>query len=111
MIGGNSRSTASLHPALKQKAKYLWAWAPAAGARSVTVTSARRSRAQQTALYQKFLAGKSQYPVAPPGSSKHEHGLALDIVTVPYDALYTLGRWWKSIGGTWSTSDPIHFEL
>lgn len=110
MIGGNGTSLASLNPALRQKAKYLFAWAPHLNAK-IRVTSTKRSRATQTALYKNFLAGKSNYPVAPPGTSKHEKGLALDIVTTPYEALYTLGKWWRTVGGTWNDSDPIHFEL
>ena len=109
-LSGNSLTTASLQPALRQRIKYLTAWASHLGA-TVRVTSARRSRAQQVNLYRNFLLGRSKYPVAPPGRSKHEQGLAVDIVTTPYAALYTLGPWWRTVGGTWNSSDPIHFEL
>lgn len=73
------------------------------------VTSVRRSKAQQAQLYQNFLAGRSSFPAAPPGKSKHEFGLAFDMVTEPSSALVTLGSWWKQLGGEWSDTDPIHF--
>lgn len=103
-------SLRSLQPWLQPYASWLVSAAPYAGARRTRVTSVKRSRAQQSSLYKRFLAGLSSYPVAPPGSSKHEYGLAWDMVTEPYSALYTLGAWWRQVGGTWNKSDPIHFE-
>lgn len=71
----------------------------------------RRSRAQQSLLYRRYLSGRATFPAAPPGRSKHEYGLAWDMVTEPYSALYTLGAWWRQLGGTWGGErDPIHFE-
>lgn len=100
-----------LQPWLRPYAEWLvWA-APYAGARSVRITSVTRSRAQQAALYRRFLAGRSQFPAAPPGRSKHEFGLAWDMVTEPYSVLPILGRWWNEVGGTWHPSDVIHFEV
>lgn len=105
----NQTSFSGLQPFLKPWAAWLLSVAPLAGARSVRVTSVRRSRAQQAELYRNYLAGRSQFPAAPPGSSKHELGLAFDIVTVPFEALYTLGSWWLSLDGEWSRRDAIHF--
>lgn len=99
----------SLQPWLQPWAQWLVSLAPSAGARTCRVTSAKRSRAKQRSLYDRFLRGQSHYPVAPPGSSQHEYGLAWDMVTEPYSALYTLGKWWKEVGGSWSRKDPIHF--
>lgn len=93
---------------LQPYARWLVNSAPYAGARTVRVTSVVRSRAEQTELWNR--RAKNPYPVAPPGSSRHELGLAFDIVTEPYDVLWTLGAWWKSIGGEWFASDPIHFQ-
>lgn len=104
-----SLSLTNLQPWLSPWAEWLvWA-APYAGARSVRVTSVVRSRARQVALYKRFLHGLSKYPVAPPGRSQHEYGLAWDMVTEPYSVLYTLGSWWQQVGGRWSSNDPIHF--
>jgi hypothetical protein len=79
---------------------------------SPRVTSARRSHREQTFLYNRFLAGQSAYPVAPPGHSAHELGLAFDLIVSPYDRLNELGDLWESWGGRWGGRgrDPIHFE-
>lgn len=106
----NGTSLQSLQPWLRPYAQWLCSLAPYAGARVTRITSVKRSRAQQQQLYSNYLAGRSFYPVAPPGQSKHEFGLAWDMVTEPYSALYTLGAWWKQVGGTWSATDEIHFE-
>jgi len=106
-----SHSLKGLQPWLVPYAEWLvWA-APYAGARSVRVTSVTRSRAQQQALYNRFLRGESRFPAAPPGRSKHEFGVAFDMVTEPFSALDTLGAWWKQLGGRWFPSDRIHFEV
>jgi LAS superfamily LD-carboxypeptidase LdcB len=82
--------------------------------RTVLVTSARRSRMQQAQLYARYLAGRSLLPAAPPGESLHELGYAVDIARPgvnPHsdDLLAYLGAEWKSIGGFWSSRDPVHF--
>jgi len=74
------------------------------------VTSTRRSYAEQKRLYNRFLAGQSQYPAAPPGKSAHEFGYAFDVVVSPMDYLPALGDEWIQAGGVWHASDPIHFE-
>lgn len=112
-LGGNSTSIESLSPRMRAAAKLLLQAAPALGATAVRVTSTKRSRAQQTALYKNFVAGKAAYPVAPPGTSKHERGLAIDVVVSPPSMQSVVGRWWQSVGGVWGGqfNDPIHFEL
>jgi len=82
----------------------------------VRVTSVRRSRAEQARLYERFLAGKSNLPAAPPGQSLHEYGLAFDLARAgiePHDdpLLAQLGEVWNAWGGHWSRSDPVHFEV
>lgn len=78
------------------------------------VSSARRSGVEQAKLYRRYLAGLSQYPVAPPGRSLHEQGRAIDIVARP-ETLRWLGQQWTTVGGKWGGSfgspDPIHFEV
>lgn len=102
-------SLSGLEPWLRPYAEWLVSAAPYAGARTVRVTSVRRSKAQQQQLYRNYLAGRSSFPAAPPGRSKHEFGLAWDMVTEPFSALDTLGAWWRQAGGEWSNTDPIHF--
>jgi len=91
-------------------AEYLVSAIRQAGFR-VRVTSVLRSRERQAQLYAARLAGRHPYPVAPPGRSAHEWGLAWDMVTEPYGVLYDAGALWRSWGGTWSERDPIHFEV
>lgn len=104
-------SLAKLQPWLQPYAEWLLSAAPYAGARSVRITSVRRSRARQRELYSRFLAGSAQFPAAPPGRSLHEYGLAWDMVTEPFSALTTLGGWWNQVGGRWSKTDVIHFSV
>jgi len=70
------------------------------------VTSTYRSLAEQAELYREYLAGRHPYPVAPPGRSLHNYGLAADIVC---DDLPWLGQVWQNWGGYWSPADDIHF--
>ena len=47
-------------------------------ARPYSVTSSYRSREEQERLYAEYASGQRSAPVAKPGTSKHELGLALD---------------------------------
>jgi len=57
------------------------------------------------------LAGQAGYPVAPPGYSAHEYGLAFDLVVSPMEALADVGYTWREWGGAWNPTDAVHFEL
>jgi hypothetical protein len=106
-----STSLRRLQPWLTPYAELLVYLAPYAGARSVRITSVTRSKAKQQQLWERYQRGESQFPAAPPGRSKHEYGLAWDMVTEPFSALDTLGDWWRQLGGNWYPSDRIHFEV
>jgi hypothetical protein len=95
---------------LQEPAQALVDAAGAAGLQP-RVTSTRRSHSEQRRLYNRFLAGKSGYPVAPPGFSAHEYGEAFDMVTAPMEALADVGATWQSWGGGWNPADAVHFEL
>lgn len=105
-----------LHPELRPWAEELVRQLRAAGYRA-TITSVRRSRSQQAALYARWLRGENPYPVAPPGSSAHELGLAWDMDVRGgaspngQDAAPVAGSVWRSWGGTWAPSDRVHFGL
>lgn len=100
-----------LVPELRPFADFLVDEAGKAGLQP-RVTSTRRSHALQVRLYLRFLAGRSLYPTALPGTSAHEYGEAFDVVVTPYEFLSELGRVWQEMGGTWGgPRDPIHFEL
>lgn len=74
------------------------------------VTSARRSYALQSALYQKYLQGRSRYPAAPPGTSAHEYGYAFDMVVDNATDQADLGYVWRQWGGIYGgEEDPIHY--
>jgi hypothetical protein len=75
----------------------------------VRVTSGFRSRSLQTKLYNDYLAGINPYPAAPPGTSKHETGEAIDVLSTNTETLVTL---LTSVGLSWAgPDDPIHFEI
>jgi len=75
------------------------------------ITSTIRTYSEQRRLYNRFLAGQAGYPVAPPGQSAHEYGLAFDMVVSPMEALADVGAYWVGNGGGWSGRDAVHFEL
>jgi len=84
--------------------------------RRLVITSARRTLDDQWRLYDRFLRGESSLPVAFPGTSKHELGLAIDLARIGIDPhqdslLYYLGRVWRSVGGLWNAVDPVHFSV
>lgn len=71
------------------------------------ITSGRRSRAKQQALWD--ARASNRYPVARPGYSDHEKGIAFDAVANPRNRQYDLGNIWRHMGGQWSPKDEIHF--
>jgi len=74
----------------------------------VKVTSVYRSFTDQLGLW--LRRNRNPYPVAPPGSSKHQQGRAWDMTGSP-EVLRYAGQIWESWGGRWGgEADPIHFE-
>lgn len=104
----------TLHPAFRPYAEALLAYARQVDPRFV-VTSARRTRAEQQRLYNRWLRGQSPFPALPPGSSSHELGMAVDLARINVDAatdplLRQLGKAWQEAGGHWAgDGDPVHF--
>lgn len=84
---------------------------------SVYVYESRRSWARQAKLYAACKAGTGSCPAAPPGSSAHQYGRALDING------FSAERDRKTIesvlnqhpdiewGVDWKQSDPPHFQI
>lgn len=101
-----------LQPWLVPYARYLVNVAEYNGMGPVSINSVYRSPEKQALLYDRYQRGLSEYPVAPPGTSLHEHRLAFDMNVrqggrSPEQA--ALGAFWISMGGRWSSRDPIHF--
>lgn len=102
---------AGLHPQLVPYAEWIY-YAMRQVDPTTRITSVRRSSTEQARLYRRYLAGQSRFPAAPPGRSKHEQGLAFDIVARD-ETLAAAGALWERIGGRWGGrfNDPIHFEV
>jgi LAS superfamily LD-carboxypeptidase LdcB len=99
-----------LAPWLKPAADFLLSQIVAAGLRP-EVTSVYRSYSTQAKLYADYLAGRRTLPAARPGTSKHQLGLAFDMVIRPYPQYQAAaGAVWQRMGGKWFASDPVHFE-
>lgn len=72
------------------------------------ITSGFRSIEKQRRLYERYLAGQHPLPVAPPGKSMHNYGLAFDMISRNNQ---WLGAVWASWGGRWGgQKDPVHFS-
>src|SRR5260370_2413634 len=75
------------------------------------ITSTRRSRLEQTRLWKRFVSGQSILPAAPPGRSKHELGLAIDIVFPTDEGVATALDAAEELGLRWAGPyQPVHFE-
>jgi D-alanyl-D-alanine carboxypeptidase-like protein len=78
----------------------------------VIVTSTRRSLDEQKKLYADYLAGRSKYPAARPGTSTHGVGAAFDLHLEP-PVYQQAGELWERLGFTWGGrfQDKIHFDV
>jgi hypothetical protein len=76
----------------------------------VQVTSAVRSQEEQQKLYDDYKAGKSKFPAAPPGRSKHALGTAVDIDSSTANAMAQKGLLGKYGLGQPVAGDPVHIE-
>lgn len=75
---------------------------------SARYTSGYRSVEKQRQLYTAWRAGRSPFPAAPPGSSEHNFGLAVDVVT---DAPNQVKQFAGEVAGlVWfGPSDAVHY--
>jgi len=88
---------------------------------SLIVASTYRSIDKQASLYRYWLTlrrqgytdaqicAKGVCTPAPPGQSYHNFGRAFDL-NGPGPQLELAGALWRSMGGAWFPSDPIHFQ-
>ncbi len=101
---GPATSQRGLAPAMRNALERAGA---ALGA-PVPVTSGFRSRAQQAALFAN--RGANPFPVAVPGTSRHELGLAVDVPVSFVPRLLSVA---SGVGlcQPFPRTDPVHFEL
>ena len=72
------------------------------------IGSSYRDMAQQRSLYQQHLSGAHPGPVAAPGSSMHNYGLAIDVGSMPQRLIdYILANGWYN-GANFG--DPGHYS-
>jgi hypothetical protein len=76
--------------------------------RPVPVTSGYRSPAHQAELYRRRAT--NPYPVAPPGTSMHERGLAIDVPSSFVPGLLRVSAQ-AGLCHPYPESDPVHFEV
>ena len=86
------------------------AYSEMSGGKKLIINSAKRTTEKQAQLYNDWIAnGKRGNPVAPPGRSAHESGLAVDIEQGKNDnnAISALNQ-----AGLYQTvpNDPVHFQ-
>lgn len=104
-----------LHQALRPAAEWTLAYANQYGVRP-QVTSVFRSWTEQLQLRQRFEQGIHPYPVARPGESAHNYGLAWDSVLPPeWRGNPQAEAWWEAVreyaGFNVPSNDTIHAEL
>jgi hypothetical protein len=78
--------------------------------KAVTVTSGLRDSAKQQQLYDAYKSGRSKFPAAKPGTSKHEQGLAVDINQSDADAMDSMGLLRKHGLARPVPKDPVHIQ-
>ena len=77
----------------------------------LVITSTFRTRAEQQSLFDQFQLGVRSFPVARPGTSRHEFGLAIDGVAIPPSRRPELVDIMRSVGFRWAgPSDTVHFD-
>ena len=104
-------SLLDLVPEMQPAATQLYNICVQAGA-NPTITSTLRTYAEQAALYDDYIAGRSKYPADKPGTSAHEFGYAFDMsMPWPGDEVQA-GQVWVGWGGVYGGArDPVHFEF
>lgn len=77
---------------------------------NLTLISAWRDSAKQKMLYQAYLEGRGNL-AAPPGSSNHERGIAIDLRNgIPWAQKNCNRFGWSNTGMTFSQKEPWHFD-
>lgn len=77
----------------------------------IPINSGLRTREEQAQLYADYQSGRSRFPAAPPGSSNHESGAAVDIPLEIANSLDSMGLLAKHGLARPVPGDPIHITL
>jgi len=78
----------------------------------IIITSTFRSIREQTLLFQNAQRGLSKFPVARPGFSTHQLGIAVDLVPEDPDDLPTVVEVMRAVGFRWAGErDRVHFTF
>jgi len=78
----------------------------------VITTSTRRTRAEQQVLFDRFGRGEAFFPVAKPGTSTHEQGIAVDLVPKKPQDLPRVVQVMGALGFKWAgAEDRVHFTF
>lgn len=101
-------STAGLDPYVANASRLLVGTLRGLGY-SATLTSGYRSPDKQAKLFSQYLAGRTKYPVAPPGTSTHEFGYGIDVASNAPDPVL---RFAADVAGlVWfGPGDRVHFD-
>jgi len=78
--------------------------------KDIQVTSGLRDSEKQAELYRAYKEGRSKFPAAPPGTSLHEHGRAVDVDLNSANELARLGLLQKYGLSRPVANDPIHIQ-
>lgn len=107
----NMLSIAGLHPIVRDRVETALAVAAQRGI-GVRLTSVLRSTAAQRRLHQAWLRrGRTGLPAAPPGTSTHEYGYAVDLV-ITRGRLSDFVKIAECAGLKWAGArDPVHFDI
>lgn len=108
VAGGGGSSAQGSSTGLAPAMRAALARAGALLGRPVPITSGFRSIAEQRALWARRHT--NPYPVAPPGTSMHGRGLAVDVPRSFVPDLLRVGRQ-AGLCQPYPRNDPIHFEL
>jgi hypothetical protein len=76
----------------------------------INIVSAKRTTEEQAKLYADFQSGKSRFPAAPPGQSRHESGRAVDVSLETANKLDSMGLLSKYGLSRPVPNDPIHIQ-
>lgn len=112
-----SAGWAGLNPYFTPYARWIYQVAEVSGFHPALISGYRSVKEQQI-LYDERQARIARNqppgpPVAVPGDSFHNYGLAIDMQTATDAEQAALGRLWESLGFRWggAFNDPNHFDV